>query len=301
MSATDFGAASASRRRVFGQHVLDHGVDDAAHRLVDQPRVTDAGIFLGDDPEHVADQRQLHQVGDLEQAGAQAVVDVVVVVGDVVAQGSDLRLRPGMAAELEVMVLAIFDDGGRQLAERAAILQQRPVVLHRALERFPGEVEPVELGIALLELGEDAERLCVVVEAAIGLHRGVQRLLAGMAERRVAEIVGERHRLAEILVEPERAADGAGDLRHFQRVGEPCAVVVALVIDEDLRLVLQPPERRRMDDAVAGRAGTGCGSAPPARGSGGRGSATAGWHRLPAPRVATTARPRSANLLLDAA
>src|SRR5882672_2435088 len=72
-----------------------------------------------------------------------------------------------------------------------------------------------------------------------------------MAERRVAEIVGERHRLAEILVQPEGAADGAGDLRHFKRMGQPGAVVVALVIDEDLRLVLQPPERRRMDDAIA--------------------------------------------------
>ena len=52
----------------------------------------------------------------LEQAGAQAVVDVVVVVGDVVAQRRDLRLRPGMAVELEIVVLAVFDDGGRQVA-----------------------------------------------------------------------------------------------------------------------------------------------------------------------------------------
>ena len=160
------------------------------------------GYFRRHDGEHLADQRQVHQVGDLEQAGAQAVVDVMVVVGDVVAQCRDLRLRPGMAAELEVVVLAIFDDGGRQVVERAAILEQWSIVLHRTLERLPGEVEPVELGIALLELGEDAQGLGVVVEAAVRLHRRVQRLLAGMAERRVAEIVGERHRLAEILVEP---------------------------------------------------------------------------------------------------
>src|SRR5262245_23453926 len=72
-----------------------------------------------------------------------------------------------------------------------------------------------------------------------------------MAERRVAEIVGERHGLAEILVEAERTADGAGDLRHLQRMREPRPEVIALVIDEDLRLVLQAAERRRMDDAVA--------------------------------------------------
>src|SRR5262249_29949775 len=129
--------------------------------------------------------------------------------------------------------------------------RERPVVLARAFERLPGEVEPVELGVALLELGEDAQRLGVVIEAAVGLHRRVQRLLAGMAERRVAEIVRQRHGLAEVFVESQRAADAAGDLRHLDRMGEPRAVVIALVIDEDLGLVLQPPERRRMDDAVA--------------------------------------------------
>ena len=82
-------------------------------------------------------------------------------------------------------------------------------------------------------------------------HLGVQRLLAGVAERGVAEIVGERQGLGEILVEAERAADRARDLRHFEAVGQPGAVVVALVIDEDLGLVVQPAERGRMDDAVA--------------------------------------------------
>src|SRR5690606_33654088 len=49
----------------------------------------------------------------------------------------------------------------------------------------------------------------------------------------------------------ERAADRARDLRHLDRVGEPRAVVVALVVDEDLGLVLQPPEGAGVDDAVA--------------------------------------------------
>src|SRR6202012_2507339 len=56
---------------------------------------------------------------------------------------------------------------------------------------------------------------------------------------------------AEILVEPKRAADRARDLRHLERMRQSRPVVIALVIDEDLRLVLQPPEGSRMDDAVA--------------------------------------------------
>ena len=192
----------------------------------------------------------IEQILDLEQAGTQPVVDVVVVVGDIVAQGRDLRLRPGMAVELEVVILAVFDDGGRQVGERAPLLEERPVVLHRPLQGFPGEVEPVELGVAILELGQDAERLGVVVEAGIRLHHTVQRLLAGMAERRVAEIVSQRHRLAEILVETQHATDGAGDLRHLERMGQPRPIMVALMVDEDLGLVLEAPEGRRMDDAV---------------------------------------------------
>src|SRR3546814_19564300 len=46
-------------------------------------------------------------------------------------------------------------------------------------------------------------------------------------------------------------ADRARDLRHLDRVGQPRAVVIALVVDEDLGLVLQPPDGAGMDDAVA--------------------------------------------------
>ena len=67
----------------------------------------------------------------------------------------------------------------------------------------------------------------------------------------MAEIVRQRQRLGEVLVEAERAGQRARDLGHFERVGEPGAVVVALVEDEHLRLVLEPAEGRRMDDAVA--------------------------------------------------
>ncbi len=67
----------------------------------------------------------------------------------------------------------------------------------------------------------------------------------------MAEIVRQRQHLGEVLVEPERARQRAGDLGDFQRVGQPGPVMVALVIDEDLRLVGEPAERGRMDDAVA--------------------------------------------------
>jgi len=59
------------------------------------------------------------------------------------------------------------------------------------------------------------------------------------------------HDLGEILVELERARDRARDLGHLEAVAEPRAVVIALVKDEDLRLVFEAAEGRRVDDAVA--------------------------------------------------
>ncbi len=72
-----------------------------------------------------------------------------------------------------------------------------------------------------------------------------------MPERRVTEIVGKRDGFGEILIEAQLARHGACDLRHLERVRQARAVVVALVEDEHLRLVGEPPEGGRMQDAVA--------------------------------------------------
>ncbi len=89
-----------------------------------------------------------------------------------------------------------------------------------------------------------------MVEAAVVGHGGGERPLPGVAERRMAEIVGKRQRLGEILVQRQRSGDVARDLRDFYRMGQAGAVVVAFVEQEDLRLVLQAAERGRVDDAV---------------------------------------------------
>src|SRR6185437_15896306 len=57
--------------------------------------------------------------------------------------------------------------------------------------------------------------------------------------------------LGEVLVEAERARQRSRDLDHFQSMVQPGAVMVALVIDEDLRLVRKAAEGRGMDDTVA--------------------------------------------------
>ncbi len=49
-----------------------------------------------------------------------------------------------------------------------------------------------------------------------------------VAKGRVPKVVAEGDGLRQVLVEAQGTGNGAGDLRHLQRVGEPGAVVVAL-------------------------------------------------------------------------
>ncbi len=111
----------------------------------------------------------------------------------------------------------------------------------------------VEAAAVALEHVDHPQRLLVVAKAAPEalVQRAVERLLAGVAEGRVAEVVPEADRLGQVLVQPQRPRDGARDPAGLERVREPRAVVVALRGDEDLRLVLQPPEALRVHDPVA--------------------------------------------------
>ena len=124
-------------------------------------------------------------------------------------------------------------------------------MLDQPLQRFLTEVEPVEIGVAPFEFGHQSQAVAVVVEAAIGRHAGVERVLADMAEGRVAEVVTERNGFGQIVVEAETARQRARDLRHLDRMGQAGAEMIVRVIDEHLRLVRQPPERGAMHDAVA--------------------------------------------------
>ena len=71
-------------------------------------------------------------------------------------------------------------------------------------QRLPAQVQPVKTGIALFQYRQYADRLFIMLEPAIICHTARQRLLTGMAKRRVAQIMRQRHSLSQIIIQPQR-------------------------------------------------------------------------------------------------
>jgi hypothetical protein len=63
-----------------------------------------------------------------------------------------------------------------------------------------------------------------------------------MTERRVAKIVSEGKRLGQVLIQPQGPRYGPADLSHLDGMGKTGAVVIAFVIDENLRFMFEPTE-----------------------------------------------------------
>ena len=79
----------------------------------------------------------------------------------------------------------------------------------------------------------------------------MQCILPGVAKGRVPQVVCEGYGLYKVFIQTQWPRNGAGQLRHFQRMREPRAKQVALMVKEHLGLVNQSPECRRVDNTVA--------------------------------------------------
>jgi hypothetical protein len=167
------------------------------------------------------------QFVELHQSQLHRIVGIVGVVGDRVGGIHHLRLEQGRLARRT-------GDAGRL-----------------RVEDLPGEVEAGKPRIAGFEQLHDPQRLGVVVEAAAVGKEEIEGVFPGMPERWMADVVREGERLDQILVEGQSPGQGARDAGDLEGVCEAAAVVVAVVAGEDLRLVSEPAEGRRVDHAVA--------------------------------------------------
>src|SRR5918995_4509451 len=101
----------------------------------------------------------------------------------------------------------------------------------------PNAVAYLPRQVQVLELVEDTHALSRVMPA-VWWKVGRKRVLAGMAEGRVPDIVAQRDRLCQRFVEAQRRGDRARDLRHLDGVRQACHEMIALRVHEDLGLVL---------------------------------------------------------------
>jgi hypothetical protein len=119
-------------------------------------------------------------------------------------------------------------------------------MMRDTIAHFPRQVEPPAF---VFQDVDDPQALLVMVEASG--HQIVEHALPRMPERCMPKVVSQSNRFSELLVKLENLCNRSRDLRHLERVGEARPVVIACWGKEDLRLVLQPAERLRVNDAVA--------------------------------------------------
>jgi hypothetical protein len=127
-----------------------------------------------------AEHRQrLANVFEGEDAGVQAVIEISGEVGDFVGQIDQLGFK--RRAGVEEVFGQFRMIGGRVVAR----------VLDDAFADGEGEIEASKSRIALLEPGDDAEGVEVVIKAqAVGAEGFIESLFAGVAEGRMANVVG---------------------------------------------------------------------------------------------------------------
>ncbi len=123
-------------------------------------------------------------------------------------------------------------------------------MLRESLADFPGQIQTRKAGVFLFELFDNAQALAVVLETAVAFHQPVQRRLTPVAKRRMAEIMGERDGLRQVLVQLQRAGDVPGNRRDLNRMRQARAQVIARAVQENLGLVFEPAEGARVDDTV---------------------------------------------------
>ena len=109
-----------------------------------------------------AEQIAVREAGECQQARPQAVISVMVIIGDLVGDIGYLRLQ---TRSLTVDKAPAYLAQGRRVLLRA--------VFQDAFAGLEGQVQTGKGGIALFQPIDDPERLQVMLKAALPAHAGV--------------------------------------------------------------------------------------------------------------------------------
>ena len=106
--------------------VLDQPRDQPPHQLVRLACGLERRIGAADLPQKIPDELDAGEVVRAEQPGAQSIVDVMGVIGDVVGERRDLRLRARPAPQFEILAFGVDADRMRQRRARDSGRSARP-------------------------------------------------------------------------------------------------------------------------------------------------------------------------------
>ena len=131
-----FGRGAGDPRPRLVDGVLDEAGYDAARQFVDHSLPFETGIKSRDFGQQAAGETDAGDVVQFEQAGAQPIVDVVSVVGDVVGDRGRLRLGAGKERQLQRKQRVEFKNIGVDPPFRRRP-RQRTVVLDQSFQGLP--------------------------------------------------------------------------------------------------------------------------------------------------------------------
>src|SRR5258708_19038048 len=194
----------------FQNHVLNHARDKRADSFVyTTPRV-DARMLHINRIEKVADKRHSGNVAEREQIGAQAIVNVMRVVSNIIRKRRHLRFGARISPQFQVLNLRIRNNRRRSAMPDITpygdpcTIHQRTVMFDQPFERFPTQVKAVERSVTALKICHDTQSLRIVIETAVTREALVQRPLASVSEWRGSKIMGKSQRFAEGFIQPPR-------------------------------------------------------------------------------------------------
>jgi hypothetical protein len=114
------------------------------------------------------------------------------------------------------------------------------------------KVQPAMARVALLKALDDPQCMKIVIKShAVMPEALIQRTLAGMPERRMANVMYKGKRLSQINIEIECRSDVPSDLRHLHGMRQTAAEMIRCAAGEHLRLTCETAERARLNYTVA--------------------------------------------------
>ena len=212
----------------------------ALHALAQQMR-----MFCGRFVTKARKQRYIVQLIQRQKPRAHTIVNIVRVVGNFVSQVAQL----GFQARL-LLVQKPPSHAIRLLRFQALRILQR-TMLEDAFPGFKREIEAVVGGVSLFQAIDHPQTLQVVLKPTKRLHAFVERILPRMAKRGMPQIMRQRNRLHQILIDLKRPGNGTPQLGNLQGMRQPRTKKVTFMVQEHLRLVDKAPERGGVNDAIA--------------------------------------------------